>query len=332
MSSETLHEDPAKLGPKVIDHHRAIVSLMEELEAVDWYDQRAKATDESRAARHPRAQPRRGEGARGDGARVAAAATIRSSTSISGPTCSREGPITGIEAEAAHGAGRMAARAGGASDGSLGIGSLRTAGGGKMNHLFRERAPITVSRLGRDREGSQAHAARAAGGPPGRRLPAARWAGAPPTSSSAAADPIASPPTARTCRPACAASSRWSSCASPSTMSRAELDAIDRGARDPDLDTVTAAAREIAIAEDRSIFHGYDAAHITGICQARAQSARAARQQPRRLSRRRRRGAHQAARRRRRGPLRRGAERAALQGSLRPHRRRLSRSSATSNA
>ena len=56
----------------------------------------------------------------------------------------------------------------------------------------------------------------------------------------------------------------------PFDMSRAELDAIDRGARDPDLDNVTAAAREIAIAEDRSIFHGYEAAHITGICQKRA--------------------------------------------------------------
>ena len=47
MSSETLHEDPGKLGPKVINHHRAIVSLMEEFEAVDWYDQRAKATDDA---------------------------------------------------------------------------------------------------------------------------------------------------------------------------------------------------------------------------------------------------------------------------------------------
>ncbi len=44
MSSETLHEDAAKLGPEVIDQHRAIVSLMEELEAVDWYHQRADAT------------------------------------------------------------------------------------------------------------------------------------------------------------------------------------------------------------------------------------------------------------------------------------------------
>ena len=30
---------------------------------------------------------------------------------------------------------------------------------------------------------------------------------------------------------------------------------------------------EIAIAEDRSIFHGYQAARITGICQKRAASA-----------------------------------------------------------
>jgi len=59
----------------------------------------------------------------------------------------------------------------------------------------------------------------------------------------------------------------------PFDMSRAELDAIDRGARDPDLDAVTAAAREIAVAEDRAIFHGYKAAHITGICQARAATA-----------------------------------------------------------
>jgi ferritin-like protein len=46
MASESLHEDPAKLGLETIDRHRAIVSLMEELEAVDWYDQRCKATED----------------------------------------------------------------------------------------------------------------------------------------------------------------------------------------------------------------------------------------------------------------------------------------------
>lgn len=43
QSSTTLHEAPDTLGPEVVDRHRAIVSLMEELEAVDWYDQRASA-------------------------------------------------------------------------------------------------------------------------------------------------------------------------------------------------------------------------------------------------------------------------------------------------
>jgi len=44
VSSETLHEDRTALGAAVIDRHRATVSLMEELEAVDWYDQRIAAT------------------------------------------------------------------------------------------------------------------------------------------------------------------------------------------------------------------------------------------------------------------------------------------------
>jgi ferritin-like protein len=44
MSSDTLHEDPKALGPAVIDAHRAIASLMEEFEAVDWYNQRVAAT------------------------------------------------------------------------------------------------------------------------------------------------------------------------------------------------------------------------------------------------------------------------------------------------
>jgi len=42
-SSADLHEDPQHLKPETIDRHRAIVSLMEELEAVDWYDQRIDA-------------------------------------------------------------------------------------------------------------------------------------------------------------------------------------------------------------------------------------------------------------------------------------------------
>lgn len=54
----------------------------------------------------------------------------------------------------------------------------------------------------------------------------------------------------------------------PFELSRAELEAIDRGAKDADLDPVTRAAQRIAVAEDRAIFHGYTAASIEGICEA----------------------------------------------------------------
>src|SRR3954463_2601170 len=50
-NSGSLHESETVLKPATIDRHRAIVSIMEELEAVDWYDQRVDAAgdDELRA-------------------------------------------------------------------------------------------------------------------------------------------------------------------------------------------------------------------------------------------------------------------------------------------
>ena len=47
MASEGLHESADKLKPETIDTHRAIVSLMEELEAIDWYRQRVDAATDS---------------------------------------------------------------------------------------------------------------------------------------------------------------------------------------------------------------------------------------------------------------------------------------------
>jgi uncharacterized protein len=43
MSSTSLHEPAEQLTERTIDVHRAVVSLIEELEAVDWYNQRAEA-------------------------------------------------------------------------------------------------------------------------------------------------------------------------------------------------------------------------------------------------------------------------------------------------
>jgi uncharacterized protein len=43
---DMLHEAPSRLREETIDGHRAIRSLMEEFEAVDWYAQRVDATDD----------------------------------------------------------------------------------------------------------------------------------------------------------------------------------------------------------------------------------------------------------------------------------------------
>jgi ferritin-like protein len=46
MASEGLHESADDLTPQTKDLHRAIVSLKEELEAIDWYQQRVEATSD----------------------------------------------------------------------------------------------------------------------------------------------------------------------------------------------------------------------------------------------------------------------------------------------
>ena len=46
MSSEVLHVARDKLSRKTLEMHYAITSLMEELEAVDWYRQRADDTED----------------------------------------------------------------------------------------------------------------------------------------------------------------------------------------------------------------------------------------------------------------------------------------------
>jgi ferritin-like protein len=50
MGSEGLHEAAELLDEATIDRHRAFTSLVEELQAVDWYDQRVKATQDSSLA------------------------------------------------------------------------------------------------------------------------------------------------------------------------------------------------------------------------------------------------------------------------------------------
>ena len=220
MSSEALHEDASKLGPEVIDQHRAIVSLMEELEAVDWYNQRAKATgnpDLRAILEHNRDEEKE---------HAAMALEWLRRTDPKFVAAPQDLPVH-RRPDHRHRGRRMDEGGGNGDDG--GRGSERRqprhrqpateasgSGGRQMkNHLFRDRAPITEAGW----EEIEKEAKRTLRGCwPARRVVdfRGRWAGAHPTSSSAA--PIRSPrrPAARMCRRACAASSRWSSCASPS--------------------------------------------------------------------------------------------------------------------
>jgi uncharacterized linocin/CFP29 family protein len=54
----------------------------------------------------------------------------------------------------------------------------------------------------------------------------------------------------------------------PFTLERAELDAVDRGADDPELAPLIEAARQAARAEDVAIFYGYAAGQVTGVVEA----------------------------------------------------------------
>ena len=51
----------------------------------------------------------------------------------------------------------------------------------------------------------------------------------------------------------------------PFTLSREQIDSVERGALDPDWQPVKDAAKKIAFAEDHAIVEGYAAAQITGI-------------------------------------------------------------------
>jgi ferritin-like protein len=131
MSSESLHENPEALGAEVIDTHRAIVSLMEELEAVDWYNQRAKATKnpELRAIlEHNRDEEK-------EHAAMALEWLRRTDAKFAEHLKTflfTEEPITRVEQVEVHGGGNGGGGGGDAgepsSDGSLGIGSLRGTG------------------------------------------------------------------------------------------------------------------------------------------------------------------------------------------------------------
>lgn len=125
QGSTTLHESEDKLPTEVVDRHRAIVSLMEELEAVDWYDQRAAtATDpELRGIlAHNRDEEK-------EHAMMVLEWLRRNDATLNEMIetyVGRSGSIVGAEEEATgKNGGDSASSPSGDSSGSLGIGSLR---------------------------------------------------------------------------------------------------------------------------------------------------------------------------------------------------------------
>ncbi|MEW6272673.1 MAG: ferritin-like domain-containing protein [Thermodesulfobacteriota bacterium] len=130
-NSTTYHEPVERLSSEIQDQHRAIASLMEELEAIDWYQQRAEvcADDELRSVLlHNRNEEIEHasmvlEWIRRHNAKFDEALRVYLFT---------EGPIVAIEKSAEgkaveSGGSPAGDRAGGAAaPRSLGIGSLRT--------------------------------------------------------------------------------------------------------------------------------------------------------------------------------------------------------------
>lgn len=117
MAHEGLHEPREIVDEATIDRHRATVSLQEELEATDWYDQRISATNDQSLAEvlaHNRDEEKEHaamtlEWLRRHDPKLDAALRIYLFTSE---------PITEIEEEVESGSSN-------GSDGSLGIASLR---------------------------------------------------------------------------------------------------------------------------------------------------------------------------------------------------------------
>jgi ferritin-like protein len=123
-SSAGLHESPEKLSPGTVDQHRAIVSIMEEFEAIDWYDQRVEAsTDPELAAilAHNRDEEKEHATMTLEWLRRRDPALDQNLRTY----LFTSGSILDVEAKA-EGAGTPAPAASGpSSDGSLGIGSLK---------------------------------------------------------------------------------------------------------------------------------------------------------------------------------------------------------------
>jgi ferritin-like protein len=130
VSSETLHEAREDLPEEVIDKHRAITSLIEEFDAVDWYDQRAAVTtDEELKAilLHNRDEEMEHAAMVLEWLRrryPVIDEELRNYLFREGDIVASEAAVTGSDGDGGGGQADSG-HTGGSGDGSLGIGSLR---------------------------------------------------------------------------------------------------------------------------------------------------------------------------------------------------------------
>jgi ferritin-like protein len=115
------HEDPALLTAATIERHRANVSVQEEFEAIDWYDQRVDASNDpalKAILSHNRDEEKEHLAMGLEWLRRQDPVLSKNLKTYLFTTA----PVTEVEEEVMSGEGDGAGAAG---DGSLGIGSLR---------------------------------------------------------------------------------------------------------------------------------------------------------------------------------------------------------------
>ena len=248
MGSEGLHEPAELLGEQTIDRHRAFTSLIEELEAVDWYDQRVHATNDSSLAdilAHNRDEEKEHACMTLEWLRRRDPALDRNLRTYLFTT----EPVTEVEHETEAGAG--SARAGRFAR------HRQPEGRRVMDHLYRELAPVSeaaweqIESEAKGRLVTHLAARKLVDlvGPHG-------WSHS--ATDLGRVDEVASPSEGvaalrRRVLPLVELRADFA-------VSREELDDADRGADNIELPELDEAVRQIALAENSTVFHGYAAA------------------------------------------------------------------------
>jgi uncharacterized linocin/CFP29 family protein len=247
-SSEGLHEARSALSPEAQDKHRARVSLNEELEAIDWYDQRIEASHDEelrKILKHNRDEET-------EHALMLIDWLRKHDSVLDGELLARGATKAGKhDSGGEHGKTR--------DHGASSIGDLT------VSHLRRHDAPFGASVWRRlEEEAEQAFDTYRSirklvevDGPHGwekssvslGRVRAARAEGLSVEGLELQQRRVQPLLELRV----------------PFAVPRAELEAIERGAEDPELDALIEACRRIAAAEDRIVLYGLDEAEIRGI-------------------------------------------------------------------